>query len=148
MAKQPDQFSNTPFLPSEKHFDRRYSQQSAEDQMRRTVKFSDSRLKTSKWSPKVYESIKLISLCHDIYVQHEGERIHYNTSLPDEVALINFAKLYNRELLGEENRMIIIAEGNDQEKMIKKYEKLAFLSFSSERRRMSVVIRDPQTRKI
>ena len=79
--------------------------------------------------------------------ENEG-KLTYNSSSPDEIALINFAKLQEKELLGEHNRMIEIAEGSGARRNIMKYEKLAFLEFNSVRKRMSVIIRDAQSKKI
>jgi phospholipid-translocating ATPase len=44
--------------------------------------------------------------------------------------------------------MIEVAEGSGSHRTIMKYEKLAFLEFNSIRKRMSVIIRDPQSKKI
>lgn len=66
----------------------------------------DGRLRSMKNNEKVQEALKLICLCHDIYVEKEDEKLTYNSSSPDEIALINFAKLQEKELLGEHNHMI------------------------------------------
>jgi len=42
-------------------------------------------------------------------VEKEGEKLIYNSSSPDEMALISFARLYGRELLGERNKFIEVA---------------------------------------
>lgn len=44
--------------------------------------------------------------------------------------------------------MIEVAEGTGPHRPILKYEKLAFLEFNSVRKRMSVIVRDPQSKKI
>lgn len=67
------------------------------------------------------------------------------------MALINFAKQAGRELLGEERKIIKIAEsgtGRNQNPKVVEYEKLALLEFNSDRKRMSVIVRDPATRRI
>lgn len=53
--------------------------------------------------------------------------------------------MYNYELLGEKNQIISIAQGDGNRKQIFKYEKCAVLEFNSVRKRMSVIIKDPQT---
>ena len=63
--------------------------------------------------------------------------------------MIEFAKQEGRELLGEERKMIKIAERrSDGSSGIAQYEKLCILEFNSDRKRMSIIIRDPQTRRI
>jgi len=42
----------------------------------------------------------LLSLCHSIIVENTDEGIVYNSPSPDELALVNFAKLYGYEYLG------------------------------------------------
>lgn len=74
--------------------------------MRGSVRMYDARLRGMKSNTKVQEAIKLICLCHDIYVEEEDGKRTYNSSSPDEIALINFAKMQEKELLGEHNRMI------------------------------------------
>lgn len=85
-------------------------------------------------------------------MEKEDGKIIYNSSSPDEVALINFAKQEGKDLLGEEKRMIRVAEraesGSRNSTKVVEYEKLAVLEFNSERKRMSVIIRDPMTKRI
>lgn len=65
------------------------------------------------------------------------------------MALIYFAKQEGKELLGEERRMIKIAERRPNGSTeVMQYEKLCILEFNSDRKRMSIIVRDPQTRKI
>lgn len=56
--------------------------------------------------------------------------------------------MQEKQLLGEHNHFIEIAEGSGNRRKIIKYEKLAFLEFNSVRKRMSVIIKDPQTKSI
>lgn len=62
--------------------------------------------------------------------------------------MINFAKMQEKELLGEHDHLIEIAEGSGNRRRVVKYEKLAFLEFNSVRKRMSVIVRDPQSKSI
>lgn len=52
-------------------------------EMRGSVRISDNRLKTMKDDPRLQEALKLICLCHDIYVDKEGDKETYNSSSPD-----------------------------------------------------------------
>lgn len=74
-----------------------------------------------KDDPRLQEALKLICLCHDIYVERDGEKVIYNSSSPDQIALINFAKLQEKELLGEHNHFIEIAEGTGNRRRVIKY---------------------------
>jgi len=44
--------------------------------------------------------------------------------------------------------MISVAHGTEDKRQIVKYEKFALLEFNSYRKRMSVIIKDPQTNQI
>lgn len=65
--------------------------------------------------------------------------IKTKASSPDELALINFAKLSGYEYIGtdDNNKIIIKARGETHE-----YELLHTLEFSSKRKRMSVIVRN------
>jgi magnesium-transporting ATPase (P-type) len=117
--------------------------------VRQTVDFKDYNFEKDKASPRVQDALKVISLCHEIAVEMEDNKRNYNSSSPDEVALINFAKQEGKELLGEERRMIKIAERRDDgTSSVVQYEKLTILEFNSDRKRMSIIIRDPQSKRI
>jgi len=60
--------------------------------VRLTVDFKDDKFERDKGNPKVQDALKVISLCHEIAVEIEGDKKNYNSSSPDEVALIYFAK--------------------------------------------------------
>ncbi len=67
----------------------------------------------------------------------------YNAASPDELALLNFAKFCGFEYLGkdESSNMKITYNGN-----IEKYKLLEVLEFNSDRKRMSVILKDNQDR--
>lgn len=80
-----------------------------EDAYKDKVHFQDSRFRYKKNTTQLNEALKLITLCHDIYVEdNDGKKI-YNSSSPDEIALINFAKMEGRELLGTTNNIISVS---------------------------------------
>ena len=60
--------------------------------MRKSVNIHDKKLKSMKTNPKFQEALKVIYLCHEIYAESDGGVVKYNSSSPDEIALINFAK--------------------------------------------------------
>ena len=88
----------------------------------------------------VNEYLLFLALCHTIITEkNEQGKLEYNASSPDELALLNFAKFMGYEFIGidENNFMKVVIKGE-----IKEYELLHVLEFNSERKRMSVIIRD------
>ena len=63
----------------------------------------------------------------------------YNASSPDELALINFAKLAGYEFCGIDdfNRMMVKVKG-----VVQNFELLQTLEFTSNRKRMSIVVKN------
>ena len=93
------------------------------------------------------ESLLLLSLCHSIITEETPEGIIYNSPSPDELALVNFAKLSGYEYLGTDKEDIIhLKVTNLLNKEAKNLEfKLEhILQFSSKRKRMSVIVRNPK----
>ncbi len=50
----------------------------------------------------------MIALCHEVIVERVDGQPTYNSSSPDEIALINFAKLCGYEYLGEEHEKMLV----------------------------------------
>ena len=89
---------------------------------------------------KFAEYFEILALCHDIIVEKEKGEPSYSSSSPDEIALVNFAKFCGYEYLGEENdRMAVYSRSEDR---IKRYVSLAHLEFTSDRKRMSVLVQN------
>jgi phospholipid-transporting ATPase len=80
-----------------------------------------------------------LALCHSIIVENKNGEISYNASSPDELALVNAAKYFGVEFAErtEDNYMII--KYNDG---TLKYKLLNIFEFNSDRKRMSVIIKD------
>ena len=83
------------------------------------------------------EYLVFLSLCHSVVVD-EG---NFNATSPDELALVNFAKMCGVEFLGldEDNFMLISIFGE-----LHRYLLLDTLKFSSARKRMSVLVEDQE----
>lgn len=82
-------------------------------------------------------------MCHEILVEKDKDgRLVYNSGSPDEISLINFAKMYGRELIEETDTVIKVAQtrGGSQ---VMRFEKMALLEFNSDRKRMSKVVKHP-----
>ena len=79
-----------------------------------------------------------LALCHTIVIDERTGR--YNASSPDELALVNAAKFFGAEFIkrDEDNNMIIRYQGKEL-----KYRLMNILEFTSTRKRMSVIVEDP-----
>lgn len=98
------------------------------------------------------EFMKLLSLAHmcDVEVL-KGEELFYNGPSPDEVALVEFAASQNFKCTYNSDDMLKMKavfnnkHGGETEY---KFEVLRKMEFNSDRKRMSVVLRDPNDGKI
>jgi phospholipid-transporting ATPase len=90
---------------------------------------------------KVQEFLLALSLANTIYVEHneEGEE-EYQSSSPDEEALIKAAKAYEYKLISRSNDAIEVEVRGEK----KKFELLSTIEFSSTRKRMSVIVKTPE----
>jgi phospholipid-translocating ATPase len=89
----------------------------------------------------------ILALCHTIIVEEKDGIINYNASSPDELALTNAARHFG----------IVFKERDDQNNMIVEntftgenfsFELLNVIEFTSNRKRMSVIVKDNQDGKI
>jgi phospholipid-transporting ATPase len=85
---------------------------------------------------KTMKGIDLLSVCHTVVVEKDGS---FNASSPDELAFVNFTKLIGCDFMGldEDNNLMINQFG--QRKVLKL---LDVIEFSSDRKRMSVIVQD------
>jgi magnesium-transporting ATPase (P-type) len=89
--------------------------------------------------PYIVDMLLHLALCHTIVIDERTGK--YNASSPDELALVNAAKFFGAEFVkrDEENNMIINFEGKQLS-----YRLMNILEFNSTRKRMSVIVEDPQ----
>mmetsp|Transcript_33105 Transcript_33105/g.29999 ORF Transcript_33105/g.29999 Transcript_33105/m.29999 type:complete len:218 (+) Transcript_33105:1162-1815(+) len=82
-----------------------------------------------------------LALCHTIITETKNGEIEYNASSPDELALANFARFSGCKFIGidEDNNMMV----EFREKQYK-YKLLQVLEFNSKRKRMSVILENPE----
>lgn len=99
--------------------------------------YDENFLGSMKEDPSKQNYLEFLALCHNIMV-NKGE---YNATSPDELALVNFAKMCGIEFLGtnDENEMELNYFGQ-----IRKYQLLSTLEFNSSRKRMSVIVRNEE----
>ncbi|NWY43364.1 AT8B3 ATPase, partial [Sylvia atricapilla] len=90
--------------------------------------------------PVLREFLRLLALCHTVMVEDRGDQLVYQAASPDEEALVLAARNLGYVFLGRTQDSITIRELG----RTRTYEVLAMLDFNSDRRRMSVLVRDPQ----
>lgn len=90
-----------------------------------------------------------ISLCHNVTPvypnEHDKSIKELQASSPDEVALVKFGDSLGMVLLEREDQKIVIQNPNGQ---IEEYEILANFPFSSETKRMGIILRHVDSSKI
>uniref|UniRef100_A0A8C5W5R1 Phospholipid-transporting ATPase n=1 Tax=Leptobrachium leishanense TaxID=445787 RepID=A0A8C5W5R1_9ANUR len=87
----------------------------------------------------IQEFLTLLAVCHTVVPEKDGDTIIYQASSPDEAALVKGARKLGYAFTGRTPRSVIIdAMGKEQT-----FELLNVLEFSSNRKRMSVIVRTP-----
>lgn len=74
----------------------------------------------------------------DSALKEAGSKMDYQGSSPDEKALVEAADRVGVTFLGEEGNNLVLKVGENTEM----YERLQLIEFTSERKRMSVILRD------
>ncbi|NXI54921.1 AT8B3 ATPase, partial [Chloroceryle aenea] len=92
--------------------------------------------------PVLREFLRLLALCHTVMVEERGAQLIYQAASPDEEALVVAAKNLGYVFLARTQDTITISELGVR----RTYKLLAMLDFNSDRKRMSVLVRDPQGR--
>ncbi|XP_072467859.1 phospholipid-transporting ATPase IB isoform X7 [Notamacropus eugenii] len=87
----------------------------------------------------IQEFLTLLAVCHTVVPENDGKTINYQASSPDEGALVKGAKKLGFVFTVRTPDSVII-EALGQEET---FEILNVLEFSSERKRMSVIVRTP-----
>ncbi|XP_064898103.1 phospholipid-transporting ATPase IK isoform X4 [Columba livia] len=90
--------------------------------------------------PVLREFLRLLALCHTVMVEEKGDQLVYQAASPDEEALVLAARNLGYIFLSRTQDTITISELG----MKRTYKVLAMLDFNSDRKRMSVLVRDPQ----
>ncbi|NXP52977.1 AT8B3 ATPase, partial [Heliornis fulica] len=90
--------------------------------------------------PVLREFLRLLALCHTVMVEEKGDQLVYQAASPDEEALVLAARNLGYIFLARTQDTITISELGTK----RTYKVLAMLDFNSDRKRMSVLVRDPQ----
>nr|XP_033779615.1 phospholipid-transporting ATPase ID isoform X2 [Geotrypetes seraphini] len=105
--------------------------------------FSDSNLleAVKVGSPLVHDFFRLLSLCHTVMSEEKKEgKLYYKAQSPDEGALVTAARNFGFVFRSRTPKTITVHEMG---KPIT-YQLLAILDFNNLRKRMSVIVRDPE----
>jgi phospholipid-translocating ATPase len=93
--------------------------------------------------------VTALALCHNVTPTFPDENdksiVEFQASSPDEVALVKFADSMNMKLIERDQNLIVIRNtvGNEE-----RYDVLANFPFSSETKRMGIVLRHQATQRI
>lgn len=86
-----------------------------------------------------------LACCHTIVI--DERKGTYNAASPDELALVNAAKQFGYEFKGTDDAANLLIYDKIEDKTLK-YQLMNICEFNSTRKRMSVIVKDPQGRLI
>uniref|UniRef100_A0A803SMU8 Phospholipid-transporting ATPase n=1 Tax=Anolis carolinensis TaxID=28377 RepID=A0A803SMU8_ANOCA len=89
--------------------------------------------------PEIRQFFFLLALCHTVMVDNSDGELNYQAASPDEGALVTAARNFGFVFLSRTQNTITISEMGT----VKTYDVLAILDFNSDRKRMSVITREP-----
>ena len=92
----------------------------------------------------IRDSITAITLCNNVtpIYNNETQLYEYQASSPDEIALVQFAEKINMKLTYRDDEKIILTNSNNYKE---EYDILAIFPFSSESKRMGIVLNNKDT---
>lgn len=101
----------------------------------------------SGFSARVAEFVLALALCHNVTpTQDEQGNIEYQASSPDEVAIVRWTQAVGLTLVWRSQTEIHVQLCDTA--TIFKYQVLSIFPFTSERKRMGILLRDSQTQEI
>ncbi|XP_073831770.1 phospholipid-transporting ATPase IF-like [Musca autumnalis] len=116
---------------------------------------SKQMLSVKEFEDKQMEFFKALTLCHTVQIAQNqmedtaDDQLQYQASSPDEKALLEACRQLGFIYLGDDNDIlkVKILLSKDEDSKIEKHKRLHILEFSSERKRMSVIVADSEGRK-
>ncbi|XP_053514670.1 phospholipid-transporting ATPase IK isoform X3 [Artibeus jamaicensis] len=88
----------------------------------------------------VREFWRLLAICHTVLVQKKDNQLLYQAASPDEEALVTAARNFGYVFLARTQDSITVVELGEE----RVYQVLAMMDFNSIRKRMSVLVRNPE----
>jgi len=91
----------------------------------------------------IKDFLVVLSVCHTVIPERgeDGSIVNYNAASPDEKALVEGAAMYGYEFINRTHESVIIRTSSGVEES---YEILQVIEFTSTRKRMSVIVRNPR----
>ena len=87
------------------------------------------------------DAVTAMALCHNVTPQHDNGQTIYQASSPDEIALVEFAERMQMTLVDRATTHLSLRNRVGREE---RYEILDVFPFTSEKKRMGIIVRDPQ----
>ncbi|XP_077716793.1 phospholipid-transporting ATPase IK [Canis aureus] len=98
----------------------------------RTVRAGEDRLVREFW--------RLLAICHTVMAQERDNQLVYQAASPDEEALVTAARNFGYVFVARTQDSITVMELGEE----RVYQVLAMMDFNSIRKRMSVLVRNPE----
>ncbi|XP_062232932.1 putative phospholipid-transporting ATPase 9 isoform X2 [Phragmites australis] len=117
--------------------------------------FKDPRIMDGNWVHEpnrdiIRDFFRLLAICHTCIpeIDDETDKVSYEAESPDEAAFVIAARELGFEFYQRTRKSIIVRERDPNQNVVRerKYELLNILEFSSSRKRMSVVVKEPEGR--
>jgi len=91
----------------------------------------------------IKDFLVVLSVCHTVIPERgeDGSIVNYNAASPDEKALVEGAAMYGYEFINRTHESVIIRTSSGVEES---YEILNVIEFTSTRKRMSVIVKNPR----
>ncbi|XP_072279295.1 phospholipid-transporting ATPase IK-like [Pyxicephalus adspersus] len=97
-------------------------------------------LRNDPKDPLLHEFFRAIALCHSVMADNEKGVVRYKATSPDEEALVTAARNFGYVFITRTQDSITISEMGE----IKTYSILAMMDFNSDRKRMSIIVRNEE----
>ncbi|KAG2610913.1 hypothetical protein PVAP13_4KG225900 [Panicum virgatum] len=116
--------------------------------------FKDPRIMDGNWIHEpnrdmIRDFFRLLAICHTCIAEtDENGKVSYEAESPDEAAFVIAARELGFEFYKRSPSTIIVREWDPSQNVVekRKYELLNILEFSSSRKRMSVIVKEPEGR--
>jgi magnesium-transporting ATPase (P-type) len=109
--------------------------------------FYDERILDGKWkqeecAEQIRAFFTVLAVCHTVIPEHSNGEVIYQASSPDEAALVKAASILGVQFYNRSRNTVTIRIGEQEES----FQILNELEFTSERKRMSVIVKTPDDR--
>ncbi|KAM5237873.1 phospholipid-transporting ATPase IK [Ctenodactylus gundi] len=88
----------------------------------------------------VQEFCRVLAICHTVMIQEKDDQLLYQAASPDEGALVSAARNFGYVFLARTQDTVTVVELGE----VRVYQVLAMMDFNSSRKRMSVLVRNPE----